>query len=30
MLSHTTNFSGTQSLGKNVRFAPPAASHSLN
>ena len=36
MLSHTTNFSRTQSLskspslGKNPRFVPPAASHSLN
>ena len=30
MLSHTTNFSRTQTLGKNVRFVPSAASHSLN
>ena len=29
MLSHTTNFSGTQSLGRRVRIAPPAASHEL-
>ena len=29
MLSHTTNFSGTQNLGRNVRFATPAASHEL-
>ena len=29
MLSHTTNFSGTQSLSRNVRFAPPATSHAL-
>src|SRR6478736_10257374 len=29
MLSHTTNFTGTQSLSKNVRFAPPATSCSL-
>ena len=29
MLSHTTNFTGTQSLGNNVRFAAPAASCSL-
>src|SRR6478752_10212841 len=29
MLSHTTNFTGTQSLGKNVRFAPPVPSCSL-
>lgn len=29
MLSHTTNFTGTQSLGNNVRFAPPVASCSL-
>ena len=28
MLSQTTNFSGTQNLGRNLRFAPPA-SHSL-
>ena len=30
MLSHTTNFSRTQPLGKNPRFVPSAASHSLN
>src|SRR6187455_2918127 len=30
MLSHTTNFSRTQPLGKNPRFVPPAASHTLN
>ena len=30
MLSHTTNFSRTQSLGKNPRFVPSVASHSLN
>ncbi len=30
MLSHTTNFSRTQSLGKNPRFVPLAASHTLN
>src|SRR5476649_1398437 len=29
MLSHTTNFSGTQSLGRGLRIAPPAASHEL-
>ena len=29
MLSHTTNFTGTQSLGKNARFAPPVTSCSL-
>ena len=29
MLSHTTNFSGAQNLGRSVRFAAPAASHSL-
>jgi CRP/FNR family nitrogen fixation transcriptional regulator len=29
MLSHTTNFLGTQNSAKNVRLAPPAASHSL-
>ena len=30
MLSHTTNFSGTQGLGRSVRIAPPAAaSHEL-
>jgi len=29
MLSHTTNFSSTQSLGRRVRIAPPAASHEL-
>ena len=29
MLSHTTNFSGTQSLGRSVRIAPPVASHDL-
>ena len=29
MLSHTTNFSGTQSFGRSVRIAPPAASHEL-
>ena len=29
MLSHTTNFSGTQSLGRNMRIAPPVASHEL-
>ena len=29
MLSHTTNFSGAQNLDRSVRFAPPAASHSL-
>ena len=29
MLSHTTNFSGTQNLGRSVRIAPPAASHAL-
>ena len=29
MLSHTTNFSGAQNLGRSVRFATPAASHSL-
>jgi CRP/FNR family nitrogen fixation transcriptional regulator len=30
MLSHTTNFSRTQSLGKTPRFVPAAASHSLD
>ena len=32
MLSHTTNFSRTQplALGKNLRFVPSAASHTLN
>ena len=29
MLSHTTNFSGTQNFGRGVRIAPPAASHEL-
>jgi CRP/FNR family transcriptional regulator, nitrogen fixation regulation protein len=30
MLSHTTNFSGTQGLGRSVQIAPPAAaSHEL-
>ena len=29
MLSHTTNFSSTQSFGRSVRIAPPAASHEL-
>ncbi len=29
MLSHTTNLSGAQNLGRSVRFATPAASHSL-
>jgi CRP/FNR family transcriptional regulator, nitrogen fixation regulation protein len=29
MLTQTTNFSGAQSLGRSVRFAPPASSHSL-
>ena len=29
MLSHTTNFSGTQNFARNLQFAPPAASHSL-
>ena len=29
MLSHTTNFSGTQNLGGQVRFAPPASPHKL-
>jgi CRP/FNR family nitrogen fixation transcriptional regulator len=29
MLSHTTNFLGTQNSAKNLRFAPPAESHSL-
>ena len=29
MLSQTTNFPGTQNLGRNVRFAPPAASRDL-
>jgi len=29
MLSHTTNFSGTQSIGRNPRIAPPATSHGL-
>ena len=29
MLSHTTNFSGTQSLGRKVGIAPPVASHEL-
>ena len=29
MLTHTTNFSGAQSLSRNVRFAPPATSHAL-
>jgi len=29
MLSHTTNFSSTQSLSRDVRIAPPAASHGL-
>ena len=29
MLSHTTNFSNTQSFGRSVRIAPPAASHEL-
>lgn len=29
MLSHTTNFSGTQNLGRTVRTAPPAVSHEL-
>jgi CRP-like cAMP-binding protein len=29
MLSHTTNFSGAQNLGRNVRFATSAESHSL-
>jgi len=29
MLSHTTNFSGTQNLGRSMRIAPPAASHEL-
>src|SRR5947209_17617543 len=30
MLSHTTNFSGSQNLGRGIRFAPPPASHDLN
>ena len=30
MLSHTTNFSGSQNLGRSMRFAPPPASHDLN
>ena len=30
MLSHTTNFARTQPLGKNLRFVPSAASHSLD
>jgi len=29
MLSRTTNFTGTQNLGKDVRFAPPVTSCSL-
>ena len=29
MLSHTTNLSGAQNRGRSVRFATPAASHSL-
>ena len=29
MLSHTTNFSGMPSLGRNARVAPAAASHGL-
>ena len=29
MLSHTTNFLGTQNTGRNARFAPPAMPHSL-
>jgi CRP/FNR family nitrogen fixation transcriptional regulator len=29
MLSHTTNFSSTQSFGRSVRIAPPTASHEL-
>jgi CRP-like cAMP-binding protein len=29
MLSHTTNFLGTQNSGRNLRFTPPAVSHSL-
>ena len=29
MLTHTTNFSGAQSLNRNVRFTPPPTSHSL-
>ena len=29
MLSHTTNFSSTQGLGRTVRVAPAAASHEL-
>jgi CRP/FNR family nitrogen fixation transcriptional regulator len=29
MLSHTTNFPGTQNLGRNVRFSPPATPRSL-
>ena len=29
MLSHTTNFTSPQNLGRNVRFAPPAATHGL-
>ena len=29
MLSHTTNFSGAQNPSRSVRFAPPAAPHSL-
>ena len=30
MLSHTTNFSGSQNLGRGMRFTPPPASHDLN
>ena len=29
MLSHTTNFTSPQNLGRKVRFAPPAATHDL-
>ncbi len=29
MLSHTTNFPGTQNLAKAARFAPPSASRAL-
>ena len=29
MLSQTTNFSGAPNLGRNARFAPPAAAHGL-
>jgi CRP/FNR family transcriptional regulator, nitrogen fixation regulation protein len=29
MLSHNTNFSGAQSISRNVRFAPPVTCHTL-